>query len=36
MVSTKTNLPMIYYEVQDIQEQSFTGVVAVVRRCFSK
>ena len=36
MVSTKLKLAMFYLNLRDIQEQSFTVVLAVVRRCFSK
>ena len=36
MVSTKLKLRVFYHNVRDIQEQSFKGAVAVVRRCFSK
>ena len=36
MVSTKLKLIMFDLNVRDIQEHSFTVVVAVVRRCFSK
>ena len=36
MVSTKLKLTMSYFNVRDIQEQSFTAVVAAVCRCFSK
>ena len=36
MVSAKLKLPTFYFNVRDIQEQSSTGAVAVVRRFFSK
>ena len=36
MVSIKLKLPMFYFNARDIQKQSFTGVEAVVHRCFSK
>ena len=36
MVSTKLKLIMFDLNVRDIQEHSFTVVVAVVRRCFFK
>ena len=34
MVSTRLKLPIFYYNVRDIQEQSFTGVVATVADIF--
>ena len=36
MLLTKLKLPMFYFSARDIQKQSFTGVEAAIRRCFSK
>ena len=36
MVTTKLKLPMFYLNARDIQKESFKGIEASVRRCFSK
>ena len=36
MVSTSFELPIFYFNTNDIQKQSFTIVEAAARRCFSK